>query len=111
MPFNIRLSIGGQLREFPVLAVIGALGVSSILFMVVWTHEIGRIAGPAWILACFVYFAWYRRKQKLPVFRSLTHDWESQQQEVLQDAEEFDLLERYRAALAARDRARLEQEQ
>lgn len=44
----------------------------------------------------------------LPVFRSVPHDWETQQQEVLASAEEFDLLERYRAALAARDRAQTE---
>ena len=106
VPLNIRLKVGNQSYEFPVLAVIGALGVASILAMVVLTHEIGRIAGPAWIVACFCYYAWYRRRHKLPVFRSVKHDWEAQQIEVLQDAEEFDLLERYRAALLARDRAR-----
>jgi APA family basic amino acid/polyamine antiporter len=108
MPLNIRLKVGNQSYEFPILAVIGALGIAAILLMVVLTHEIGRIAGPAWILACFCYYAWYRRKQKLPVFRSVKHDWEAQQQEVLLDAEEFDLLERYRTALRARDKAREE---
>jgi APA family basic amino acid/polyamine antiporter len=97
--------------EFPVLAVIGTLGVSMILLMVVLTHEIGRIAGPSWIIACFIYYAIYRRKKKLPVFGALPHDWEGQQQQVLEDAEEFDLLERYRAALATRDRARIDAEQ
>jgi len=108
VPLNVRLRFGRQTCEFPILGVLGALGVSAILVMVVWTHEIGRIAGPAWILACFCYYAWYRRKQNLPIFRSVKHDWEAQQQQVLADAEEFDLLERYRGALAARDRAREE---
>jgi APA family basic amino acid/polyamine antiporter len=44
----------------------------------------------------------------MPVWGSLKRDWETQQQEVLAEAEEFDLLERYRGALAARDRARTE---
>jgi len=110
VPLNIKITRRGQTYEFPVLAVIGALGIGTILFMVVLTHEIGRIAGPAWILACFVYYAWYRRRHRLPVMRSVRHDWEVQQQEVLRDAEEFDLLERYRAALTARDRARQEGE-
>jgi APA family basic amino acid/polyamine antiporter len=60
------------------------------------------------VLACFGYYAWYRRKHNLPIIHSVKHDWEAQQQQVLADAEEFDLLERYRGALAARDRAREE---
>jgi APA family basic amino acid/polyamine antiporter len=106
VPLNLRLRLRGQSYEFPIMAVIGAAGIGAILFMVILTHAIGRIAGPAWIVACFAYYAWYRSRHQLPVFRSVPHDWEAQQQEVLRDAEEFDLLERYRAALAARDRAR-----
>jgi APA family basic amino acid/polyamine antiporter len=104
VPLNVKFRRNGQSYEFPVLAVFGALGVAMILFMVVWTHEIGRIAGPAWILACFGYYVWYRKRQGLPVWRSIKRDWEQQQQEVLREAEEFDLLERYRASLQARDR-------
>jgi APA family basic amino acid/polyamine antiporter len=111
VPLNIQIHRKGMTYEFPVLAVIGTLGVSMILLMVVLTHEIGRIAGPSWIIACFIYYAIYRRKKKLPVFGALPHDWEGQQQQVLEDAEEFDLLERYRAALATRDRARIDAEQ
>ena len=105
MPLNIRLRRATGTVEFPALAVLGLLGISSILVMVVWTHEIGRIAGPAWVLACFGYYAWYRRSRKLPVLGTAPRNWEQQQEEVLREAEEFDLLERYRAALAARDRA------
>ncbi len=111
VPWNIRLRQGGQICEFPVLAVFGTIGIAAILAMVVLTHEIGRIAGPAWVLACFIYYAWYRRNRGLPVFGSVRRDWETTQQEVLQDAEEFDLLERYRAALAARSRAQRSEDQ
>jgi APA family basic amino acid/polyamine antiporter len=108
VPLNLKLRRGGQTVEFPVLAIFGTLGVSLILFMVVATHEIGRIAGPSWLLACFLYYTIYRYRSKLPVWRSLPHDWEGQQQEVLESAEEYDLLERYHGALAARDRARMD---
>jgi APA family basic amino acid/polyamine antiporter len=105
VPLNIRLRRRGQGQrvEFPVLAVFGTLGVSSILFIVILTHEIGRIAGPAWITLCFLYFAWFRRRSRLPVFRSLPRPWEKLQAQVLKGAEEFDLLEQYRVALAVRD--------
>ncbi len=105
MPLNIKIQRDGNAYDFPLLAIFGCAGIGMILFMVVLTHEIGRIAGPSWIIACFIYYAWYRRRKKLPVFGSVKRDWETQQQEVLAEAEEFDLLERYRGALAARDRA------
>jgi APA family basic amino acid/polyamine antiporter len=110
VPLNIGIRWRGQVCEFPVLAILGTVGVSLILFMVVLTHTIGRIAGPGWVIACFVYYAFYRHNKKMPIFRSIPHNWEAQQQEVLQDAEEFDLLEQYRAALAARDHARADGE-
>jgi APA family basic amino acid/polyamine antiporter len=106
MPWNVRLRRGAQSYEFPVLAIFGIIGIGGILVMVVLTHEIGRIAGPLWILACFGYYAWYRRSRRLPIFGSVHRDWETIQQETLRDAEEFDLLERYRAALAAREQAK-----
>ncbi len=111
MPLNIQIQHRGTAYDFPLLAVVGCAGIGMILFMVVLTHEIGRIAGPAWIAACFAYYAWYRRRHGLPVFRSMRHDWEAQQEKVLQDAEEFDLLERYRTALAVRDKLRQEHRQ
>jgi APA family basic amino acid/polyamine antiporter len=106
MPLNIPIRRKGVTYYFPVLGVIGFLGVSTILFEVIWTHQIGRIAGPGWVVLCFIYYAWYRRSQRLRVFRSCPHDWETQQKQVLESAEEFDLLEQYKLALAARDRAR-----
>jgi APA family basic amino acid/polyamine antiporter len=108
MPLNIKLKLKGRKVLFPVLGVIGTLGVSTILFMVVLTHDIGRIAGPAWVLFCFGYYAWYRKSRGLPIFRSIDHNWEQQQMDVLNSAEEFDLLEQYKLALAERDKKRVE---
>ncbi|MBI3989916.1 MAG: APC family permease [candidate division NC10 bacterium] len=106
MPLNVRLKYKGRMVEFPLLGLLGMLGVSTILFEVILTHEIGRIAGPAWVLLCFIYYAWYRRKQGLPIFRSVERSWEKEQMDVLLSAEEFDLLEQYKVALAERDKQR-----
>ncbi len=108
MPVNLPIKYRGRKVDFPLLGVFGMLGVATILFEVVLTHTIGRIAGPAWVLLCFIYYAWYRKKSGLPVFGSIKHDWESEQIEILTSAEEYDLLERYKLALAERDKKRKE---
>jgi APA family basic amino acid/polyamine antiporter len=105
IPLNISVRYKGRSVDVPILGFIGTAGVLFVLFEVVLTHTIGRIAGPSWVVLCFLYYAWYRRKAGLPIFRSIRRDWEADQEEVLRGAEEFDLLERYRAALTARDRA------
>jgi APA family basic amino acid/polyamine antiporter len=105
VPLNIRVRHGdGQPIEIPVIGVVGLLGVFGTLVMVVYTHDVGRIAGPGWVLACFIYYVLYRRSQGLPVWRSVNHRWEEQQRAVLKDAEEYDLLEAYEFALEHRDR-------
>lgn len=108
VPINLTVKHRGTKVSLPLLGIVGMLGVAAILFEVVLTHSIGRIAGPVWIMACFAYYAWYRRKHKLPVFRSVKHDWEKEQINVLTSAEEFDLLEQYKLALAGRDKHRVE---
>ena len=104
MPWNIKWERNGQTVYIPVLAVFGMMGVSLILFEVILTHAIGRIAGPAWLIICFTYYAWYRKKMGYPVFKSLKRDWEKEQLVVLTAAEEFELVEEYKGALAARDK-------
>jgi len=109
-PYKVPLNINFKYRErktsFPVLGIIGMLGVGTILFMVVLTHSIGRIAGPAWVIMCFLYYTWYRKRNGFPVFKSIQHNWEVEQIEVLTSAEEYDLLEQYKLALAERDKKR-----
>jgi APA family basic amino acid/polyamine antiporter len=107
MPLNLKLNYKGRKVYFPILGVIGMLGVATILFEVILTHTIGRIAGPSWILLCFIYYAWYRKKEGLPLFKSIKHNWEKEQIEVLTSAEEFDSLEQYKNALAERDKKRM----
>ena len=108
-PYRVPLNIpwrrkDGVMVEIPLLGFLGLLGVLVTLAEVVLTHEIGRIAGPSWVIVCFLYYLAYRRRQKLPVWRSASHRWEEQQRAVLRDAEEFDLLEQYEFALVQRDR-------
>ncbi|MCL4513263.1 MAG: APC family permease [Candidatus Eremiobacteraeota bacterium] len=105
MPFNIKFkNIKGETLEFPLLSILGLIGVSAVLAAVIWTHKIARIASPIWILLWFAYYVWYRRKQKISVFQTTERDWESDQKSVLESAEEYDLLEQYKWALAERDK-------
>ncbi|MCX7918394.1 MAG: APC family permease [bacterium] len=106
VPLNLKLKLKHQVVEFPILGVIGLFGVFLVLVMVVLTHEIGRIAGPLWVFGCFIYYAWYRKRRGFPIFGSIKRNWEEQQKQVLESAEEFDLLEQYKNALAERDRKR-----
>ncbi len=104
MPLNVKVQSGGRTIDVPILGFIGTAGVLFVLTEVVITHQIGRIAGPTWVFLCFLYYLWYRRKVKLPVFRTVKRDWETEQKAVLLSAEEFELLEHYRLALAQRDK-------
>lgn len=105
VPGNLRIHWRGREVEFPVIGVLGMVGVSLILFEVVLTHEIGRIAGPAWVILGVLYYVFYRKKNGLPIRGSVAHDWEKEQIEVLTKAEEFELLAQYKTSLARRDRA------
>jgi APA family basic amino acid/polyamine antiporter len=103
MPLNIPIRYQGRTVKFPALGVLGMLGVAVTWFEVVFTHPLGRIAGPAWILICGVLYVLYRRHQGLPAFGNVPRDWESAQKRVLMEAEEYESLEEYEAALAERD--------
>jgi APA family basic amino acid/polyamine antiporter len=104
MPINIKWNHKGKIVEIPVLGFIGMIGVGFILFEVILTHEIGRIAGPLWVLASLVYYFFFRKKKGLPLLGSVKRDWEEEQKRILTSAEEFDLLEQYKIALAERDK-------
>lgn len=103
MPLNVKWKHNGRVVEIPILGFIGTLGVATILFEVILTHEIGRIAGPAWVLGCLCYYVWYRRRQKLPI-GTIKRNWEKEQVAVLTSAEEFEMLAQYKDALAQRDK-------
>ena len=100
MPINIRLTYKGNQVWFPVLGVLGLLGVLFFLIMVLLTHHYARIVGPIWVVAAIVLFALYRRRRGLPVFKTPPRDWEGATKKVLLEAEEFQSLEEYEAALS-----------
>lgn len=104
MPVNLKIRWQGRTVDFPLLGVTGMLGASFILFEVILTHDIGRIAGPAWVLLCTAYYIWWRRRNHFPALKNVKHDWEQEQITVLTGAEEYELLEEFRDALAERDR-------
>ena len=108
MPLNIRLRLKKYTHavDFPILGIIGAAGVGMILFEVILTHAVGRIAGPAWVILLTLYYINYRKKQGMPIWGNLPRDWENDQRQVLASAEEFELLEAYEEALKERDAER-----
>ena len=65
-PFKIPWNIHIRGREIPVTAIIGGLATFVTWFIVVYTHEIGRIVGFAWLgIGLLVYYIYRRRKRKL----------------------------------------------
>jgi APA family basic amino acid/polyamine antiporter len=93
IPFNIPMTFRGERVMFPIVGVIGFLGIFSILIDTLITHEIGRVAGPTWIIVGFIGYMAYRRKKGLPIFRSRPHDWPTQQLAILKDAGELELMD------------------
>lgn len=99
MPINIKIKHKGNIVEFPVLGLIGMLGVATILYEVILTHEIGRIFGPLWVILCVTLYLIYRKTHGFPLFGSIKRDWVKFQTVVLKSAEEYDFLEEYKQAL------------
>ncbi len=106
MPFNIPFTYKGNRVEFPVVAVIGFAGIVSILVFTMITHELGRVAGPAWILLGLVGYLIYRRKKRLPVFRSQPHNWRKAQTNILLEAGELEMMDEYLANVKIMDARR-----
>ena len=55
--------------SFHCSAVVGFFGIMSILVFTMITHEIGRIAGPSWLVVGVIAYLIYRKRKKLPVSR------------------------------------------
>jgi APA family basic amino acid/polyamine antiporter len=101
MPFNIPMRYGGQRVEFPALAVIGFVGIVSILVFTMITHDIGRVAGPSWLLIGIIGYMIYRKRKGLPILASQKQDWYKAQIGILQDAGELELMDTYIANVKA----------
>ena len=100
VPLNLRLRRHGHTVELPLLVILGILGNFAILLTVVATHAIGRIAGPVWVLIGIYIYHRHRKQSGLPVWGSKKRDWVTEQMRVLEEAEEWEALRTYRAALA-----------
>jgi APA family basic amino acid/polyamine antiporter len=99
MPLNIQIRYQGRPVWFPLLGVLGFLGVLFFLVMVLLTHQYARIVGPIWVIGAVILFAIYRRKRGLPMLKTLDRDWITATRRVLLEAEEYKSLEEYDAAL------------
>ncbi len=111
VPLNLRFrGKDGETRLLPIVGVLGFLGISSILALVVLTHAIGRIAGPAWIIMGLLIYIWHRRRNKLPVTKSLERNWEKEQMHVYEDAGEYELADELKENLARKRRLHGERE-
>ena len=90
--------------------VIGFIGIVSILVFTLFTHPIGRIAGPTWLIVGIIAYFIYRRHRGLPLFGSQKHDWRKAQVEILRNAGELELMDEYVANVKASDERRAEAE-
>jgi len=87
---------------FPIVGALGFCGIFAILIFVLLTHDIGRIAGPSWVIIGLCGYLIYRRNKGLPVFRSRKIDWQTQQVAILRDAGELEMMDEYIARIRAK---------
>jgi APA family basic amino acid/polyamine antiporter len=104
VPWNVPIRRPGAVYEIPLVGVAGLLFLVAVLVMVVLTNEIGRVAGPIWVVTGIVFFCLYRRSRKLPILTSVPRNWSAEQLEVYEESGEKELAEEYRAALRKKAR-------
>ncbi|WP_352429266.1 APC family permease [Thermoflexus sp.] len=104
-PYKVPLNLRWRGVEVPIPGILGMIGTGLMVLIVLWTHEIARVAGPLWVLAWVLYYAWYRRRTGRPVWGNLPRDWDAQQLRILEETGEWDLLERFKMEVARRKRA------
>jgi basic amino acid/polyamine antiporter, APA family len=102
IPVNVPVKYRGGTIDFPVVGALGFCGIFAILIFVLLTHDIGRIAGPSWVIIGLCGYLIYRRNKKLPVFRSRKTDWAAQQVTILRDAGELEMMDEYIARMRAK---------
>lgn len=105
-PYKMPLNVKIRGIDIPILGIFGTVATMGMLGVVIWTHELGRIAGPGWILLWLGIYFWFRKSRRLPLLGNVKRDWERDQIAILTSAEEFDLVEQYKLALAERDKKR-----
>ena len=103
-PYKVPLNIRWRGVEIPVPGICAVLGTFGMLAIVLWTHQFARVMGPLWVLAWIAYYFWYRHKMGHPLIRSLPHDWDAEQLEILADTGEWELYERFKIEVERRKR-------
>jgi basic amino acid/polyamine antiporter, APA family len=109
IPLNIPMRFRGERVEFPVIGVLGFIGIFSILVFTLLTHPLGRILGPSWLVLGLIVYVVYRNYRRLPLLRSRERDWRKAQVEILRRAGEFELMDEYTANIKASDARRAEE--
>jgi basic amino acid/polyamine antiporter, APA family len=95
MPWNFTIRRAGRPVQISAVNILGLIGIVSILVMVIFTHPIGRIAGPVWIAFGLVLYFLYRRQQKLPFPGSVDRDWPATQLRTYRESGEEELASEY----------------
>src|SRR5579875_3161409 len=106
VPWNVPVRRGNRVYEVPIVGVLGLIGISSVLVMVILTHPIGRVAGPIWIVLGLIGYFIYRRSQKKPFPGTLERDWPARQLAIYEESGEVVLADEYRQALKRTEHAR-----
>jgi hypothetical protein len=96
MPLNVRIGAGGG-RRVSLLALLGFAGMAAIFVFTLLTHPVGRIVGPAWLIAGMGLYVWYRRKRGAPLFGSLRRDWDGILTETLRATGDKEVVEEFSA--------------
>lgn len=102
VPWNVPIRRPDQTYEVPIVGVIGLLFLVAVLVMVILTNQIGRTAGPIWVIVGLAFYYFYRRHRGLPILKSVPRDWSLEQLEVYQESGETGLAEEYADALRRR---------
>jgi APA family basic amino acid/polyamine antiporter len=104
VPWNVPIRRPEATYEISIVAVLGLVLLVAVLVMVVLTNQIGRVAGPLWVIAGLIFFTLYRRYRGLPILRSQPRDWAREQLEVYEESGETGLVEEYQDALRKKQR-------
>jgi len=68
VPFSLHFKSAGF--ELPLLPLLGLLSTGAIWVAVIATHGLGRILGLVWVLIGFSMYVYFRRSNRLPVWKS-----------------------------------------
>ncbi|MGH7329508.1 MAG: hypothetical protein ACREJX_14275, partial [Polyangiaceae bacterium] len=95
IPFNVPVRYRGEQIQFPIVGAIGFFGIFAILIFVILTHDVGRIAGPSWVILGLCGYLIYRKRKGLPVLSSRKMDWNTEQIGILRDAGELEMMDEF----------------